>query len=30
MIQLSTHLLAKGFDFFSNVETRLRNSVMTL
>jgi hypothetical protein len=24
------HLLAKGFDFFSSVETRLRNSFMTL
>jgi hypothetical protein len=30
MIQFVYSSLAKGFDFFSSVETRLRNSVMTL
>jgi len=24
------HLLAKGFNFFSSIETRFRNSFMTL
>ncbi len=30
MIQLVRSSLAKGFNFFSSVETRLRNSFMTL
>jgi len=30
MIQLVYSSLAKGFDFFSSIETRLRNSFMTL
>jgi len=30
VIQLVRSSLAKGFDFFSSVETRLRNSFMTL